>query len=116
MVVVKKEKRRLKRVEFREPLRYSKGALIPLSGSLAYDLSEGGLRFQTEDFIPLNESLAIMMELSPEKVLSLHGRVVWVQMVPHSDRYHVGLKFDNDDSMMKSREVIKEYIGTRQSK
>ncbi len=110
---VEQEKRRVKRVEFREPLQYAKGAAIPNNGSLGFDLSEGGVRFQTEDFIPLNEPVAVAMQLSPEMILSLHGSVVWIQMLPHSERYQVGVKFHDDDTMVKSRELIKKYVSAR---
>ena len=109
------ERRRSTRAVFREALEYRTQDRENLIGSVGYDISEGGVRFQSDDFIPLHAPLFIRMALSPNQSIDLHGRVVWVQMVPHSERYHIGLEFDDSDSMVYSKKLIREYIKSRQS-
>jgi Tfp pilus assembly protein PilZ len=108
------DKRKFVRVECREPIQYRTSSDSGFVGSLAYDIGEGGLRFQTDSFIPLKEPLSVNLVLNPEMSLSIHGQVVWVQMVPHSDRYHIGLKFDDSDAMAHYQKLIQKYVHSRQ--
>ncbi len=114
-MVVTQEKRRFARVSFREPVQFKAAKDTVFSGSLAYDISEEGLRFQTDNFIPLNESLMLELKLDIEKSLSLHGKVIWVQMVPHSDRYQIGVKFDDSRELYSAKQGIHQFIAARQS-
>ena len=83
------------------------------SGSLAYDISQEGLRFQTDKFIPLNESLMLELKLAQESLM-LNGKVIWVQMVPHSDRYQIGVRFDDSEDLQFAKQGIQQFISTRQ--
>ncbi len=102
------ERRRARRIEFREPIQYRPRGSEELHGSLGFDLSESGVRFQTEDFIPLHKNVAVRLELDPGQSVDINGEVVWVQLVPHSERYHIGLNFENSDS----KRVIQQYINS----
>lgn len=108
------ERRKAKRMEFREPIQYRSRESEQLQGSLGYDLSEGGLRFQTESFIPLNKSLSIHMDLGQGQSIDVDGHVVWVQLVPHAERYHVGLSFEDTQAIVNSKKIIHQYINSRQ--
>ncbi|MFA5087448.1 MAG: PilZ domain-containing protein [Candidatus Omnitrophota bacterium] len=109
------ERRKYRRVEFKEPLQYQTQDGDSLEGSLACDIGEGGVRFNADDFIPLNSELAVQMEIEPQNVVALRGRVAWVQLVPHSDRYQVGLEFDGSESCAESREKIHQYVASLRS-
>lgn len=113
-MVVTQEKRRFERVSFREPVQFKAAKDAEFSGSLAYDISSEGLRFQTENFIPLNESLMLELQLSAQKSLSLHGKVIWVQMVPHSDRYQIGVQFDDSRELHSAKQGIQQFVSARQ--
>jgi|GEM_PF-955850 len=112
------ERRKAKRVEFRQPIQYRSRESEQLQGSLGYDLSEGGLRLQTESFIPLKKPLSIHMELGSGQSVEMDGHVVWVQLVPHAERYHVGLSFEDvkavADPNTNSKKIIHQYIKSRQ--
>ena len=110
--MLESDRRHATRVEFREPVQYRFLDSEEMHGSLGYDLSESGVRFQTEDFIPLRKKLALHLELDPGQALDLNGQVVWVQLVPHSERYHVGLNFENSDTTKNSQKVIQEFISS----
>ena len=114
VMVVTQEKRRFTRVSFREPVQFKAPKDAEFSGSLAYDISEEGLRFQTDNFIPLNESLILELQLSTQNSLSLHGKVMWVQMVPHSDRYQIGVKFDDSKELYSAKQGIQQFVTVRQ--
>lgn len=113
-MVVIQEKRRFARVTFREPVQFRTAKDPEFFGSLAYDISSEGLRFQTENFIPLNESLMLELKLSAQNSLSLHGRVIWVQMVPHSDRYQIGVQFDDNSELFSAKQGIQQFVAARQ--
>ena len=113
-MVVTQEKRRFARVSFREPVQFKAPKDSAFSGSLAYDISTEGLRFQTDNFIPLNESLMLELQLSAQNSLSLHGKVIWVQMVPHSDRYQIGVQFDESSELYSAKQGIQQFVSARQ--
>lgn len=107
------ERRIAKRVEFREPIQYRSLDSEKVQGSLGYDLSETGVRFQTEDFVPLNKNLALHMDLGSGASLDMSGQVVWVQVVPHADRYQVGVNFENSDVIKNSKKIIQQFVNSR---
>lgn len=107
------ERRIDKRVEFREPIQYRSHDSEKVQGSLGYDLSQSGVRFQTEDFLPLHKSLSLHMDLGAGQSLDMNGQVVWVQMVPHSERYHVGINFEDSDVAQNSKKIIQKFVDSR---
>ena len=92
------EKRRHSRISYREAIQYSMlGESDDRGGSLAYDISETGLRLQSERFISFNSRIVLEIPLGPingSEVITIHGRVAWVRQIPYSDRYQVGLEFN----------------------
>lgn len=107
------ERRQFKRVSFRAPIQYQQ-VESPLGiGSVAFDLSEGGIRFYAEDFIPLNAQVLCELRLNPEQSVGLTGIVAWIQKVPHSESYHVGLQFMPTSLSLESKSVLGEYLNAQ---
>ena len=103
------EKRRFKRVQFRDPVKYHFRDISNFGGCLAYDISEGGMRINFFDFVPVNTEMNFQLKLSSiPKLIDVTGRVVWLQQVPYSDRYQIGLQFTEPDTL--SREEIRSYV------
>lgn len=89
-------KRRYKRVDSNVPVVY-KNLRMPTelpAGSIARNLSEGGVCFQTNKFISLAcrlvVEIAIPSVLKPIKAIS---KVAWIRRIPLSDQYELGNQF-----------------------
>ena len=101
------EKRTARRVIFRRPIQFEVvGGSLPaveaglgevqgkcFGGCLGYDLSLGGIRLYANDFVALDTPLTVSFSLFNNDVINAEGRVVWVQRIPHSEYYQVGLQF-----------------------
>ncbi len=91
------------RFPFRESVAYQTGG-SPSCGSLAGDISEGGLRLTVREFIPLNTIISLNIRLSdPVRVVPARGRVVWVMEDFDGERFDVGIEFivDPDNGILK---------------
>ena len=90
------EKRRFGRLSSRMAIQYRKVAGNPAAptGSLSCDISGGGVRLSSYEFIPRATKLAVELPLEyPTKTINAPARVVWVQKKPYDDRYDLGLEF-----------------------
>jgi hypothetical protein len=107
--------RQFERFSYREPMSYRvplerswNNELSAVSGGiLGYDISEGGVRFRTDMFVPAGVILQLTFTVPPGKAVTLAGQVVWVQKLPHSENYQVGFAFDRSSDNMAERETIK---------
>lgn len=90
------DKRRYKRVESRLPVEYKdlrKGKVGP-RGSLTRNISEGGICFQSGEFMSLACRLVVEITLpNVEKPVKAISKVAWVRRIPASDMYELGNQF-----------------------
>ncbi len=108
------EKRRFRRARFSDAISYRLKDVNHFGGCLGCDISEGGVRIQFNDFVPINTEMVLQMKLSNiPKVIDVTGRVVWLQQVPYSDRYQIGLQFTKADPIY--HEEIRSYVKTHPS-
>ena len=108
------EKRRFPRARFRDPVDYDTGEISAFGGCLASDISEGGIKVNFNDFVPINTEMVLQMRLNKiAKVVETKARVVWVQQVAYSDRYQMGLQFTKSDPL--AHEEIRSYVQSHQS-
>ncbi|MFC1632086.1 PilZ domain-containing protein [Candidatus Omnitrophota bacterium] len=92
------EKRRHSRFDLRVPLRYRRiqSATQEFKGSLIKDLSQGGLRIGTFEFLPINLRLAMEIPLiAGLKSVEGTARVAWVKKSNSSQQYDVGVEFES---------------------
>ena len=90
-----KEKRQFSRFPFRQPVLINRGEWEAEEGSLSGDVSEGGIRLNVNELIPVGSTLSLEVSLPNEsKMASLNGRVAWVCFLPYSERYQMGIQFD----------------------
>ena len=105
----KPDGRRYKRIAFKRPIKFKVKGRDIFVGHLALDLSEGGLRFYSAEFIPLNTVMMVQIQLEEYgRVIELEGRVAWARANPVSDKYQLGLEFA--DSMALKRALIGAHI------
>ncbi len=104
------EKRRYRRIQLRHPVQFQSQNATLAGGSLSCDLSEGGARVDTYDFLPLGTELTLQIRLAVEKIVEYVGRVVWVRKIPFADRYQVGLEFSGDKTFLAAKRQLHEFI------
>ncbi len=106
------ENRRLApRFSFNEPVGYQRGGGIP-EGSIAEDISQTGLKLSVSEFIPLNTTLELQIQLpGQEQLVCAHTKVVWVKEIPHrDDAWEIGLHLISGESFS---EAIRQYVNLR---
>ena len=108
----KNEKRKHARVKTHIPVRYRKmrdGAGVQGESSISRNLSQGGIRFRTGEFISMACRLILELDIpmftKPVKAIS---KVAWIRKTPSGDDYEVGNQFL--EMSKKDRELIAEYV------
>ena len=90
------EKRRHPRAEFNLPLSYKnlRSAGQPPIGSTSSNISEGGIRFKTNEFISLacRMVLEITLPTTPKPIKAI-SKVAWIKKLPTSNFYEIGNQF-----------------------
>ncbi len=109
------EKRKFKRIVFKEAVEFTMPSGHLPEGSIAYDLSQGGVRLYLSDFITPSTEMVLSIHLSEERRVNVSGRVVWVQKVPHAEAYHAGLAFMETDTNPLSIEELRQFVETHHS-
>ncbi|MBF0484656.1 MAG: PilZ domain-containing protein [Candidatus Omnitrophica bacterium] len=101
------EKRRYRRLWFHEPVEYHLAGSGHSGGCLSSDLSEGGLRMNFGDFVPVGTKMLLSIPLGHNRVFDCEGKVVWVENIAESDRCNLGVEFVPDTY---SPTMIKEFL------
>ena len=105
-----KERRRFKRCVSSEPVQFEWKESGQTDGTVAYDLSSGGIRLNFYHFVPLNTQLRLHIRLSPESAVECWGRVVWIERLRHMERYQIGVEFLDLEENIVSRQRIDQFI------
>ena len=106
------DSRRFTRVPFKRPVRFSAFNSSQTVSHIAQDLSQGGLRMLSSEFIPVNSLVGIQIQLKDrEMVMDVQGRVVWVRYNPMTETYQMGLEFADDAAFQ--RMMISEFIRSK---
>lgn len=91
-----KERRRFPRVNARLPLQY-KDIQRPIeiySGTLTKDISEGGVRFISTEFLSIFTRLLIEASIpSFSRPIKAISKVAWIRKLPYGNQYDVGIQF-----------------------
>ncbi len=87
------------------------GRHTEFDGAQSIDFSRRGIGFITKTALPINREIAVALDLdmSDSPVLA-KGRVMWVQSIPGTDQYRVGLSFENivDDGQNRLNEYFED--------
>jgi len=88
------ERRQFQRVFYGEPVRYK---LIDsreeayFQGALGRDVSESGIRFVTDRFVPLNSRLMMEMCFPPSlKPVKVVARPAWIREIIRQEQFEIG--------------------------
>jgi len=91
---MEEERRGSKRIKFDSPVRYYQKGTQRYSDTIGKDISESGIGFISNEFIP--KSTQLILELnspSTQEHSQALGEVVWIASQPYSERYYVGARF-----------------------
>jgi hypothetical protein len=90
------EKRRFQRVGIQMPLKFRETtAQSPVyRGAQVRDISLGGVKFRTENFVPRDTSLIVEFHLpdNPQAIRTI-SKVSWLKSLPSGYRFEVGGEF-----------------------
>lgn len=104
------EKRRFPRLDSNLPVRYRnlRTATVPI-GSLTKDISEGGIRFKTTEFISLACRLVVEITLpTVQRPIKAISKVAWIKKLSTGESYELGNQFLEISKEDKS--LINEYV------
>lgn len=90
------EKRRYPRIKMAIPVEYKKLRESPgiKKGTLTKDLSTGGVRFITDEFLAFTARMVVDINLPlPERPVSVLSKVAWIKKLPVDDTYEIGNQF-----------------------
>ena len=106
---IDKEQRQFPRVPLHAPLHFQIKTTSKFGSTVSRDISEGGIRFLSDDFIPVGTSMILEINLGNiPKYINAVAEAVWEQKIPHSERYQLGLRFSELDEVYY--QDICEYV------
>lgn len=104
--------RRFMRIPFKRAVRYSALNSERSDSHIAQDLSQGGLRMLSSEFIPVHSLVTIQIQLKDcTRVMDVQGRVVWVRYNPMTETYQMGLEFTDDAAFQRA--MISAFIQSK---
>lgn len=105
-----RDKRRFPRIHADMPLAFQVRESKDNGHCLIQNISVGGIQIVTDQFLGVNKS--ILLEFSVAEyhryIGSCVARVVWVSEIPYSDKYKIGLEFQ--DINENSRKSLNEFV------
>jgi hypothetical protein len=107
------EKRKCQRVDVRFPIKFRdiRASSAACLGAQGKDISLGGLRFQTESFVPRNANLALEFFLpESEKTIRAVSKVTWLKVLPSGYRFEVGSEFT--EIVPSEMKLLRSRIGS----
>lgn len=110
MMLSNDEKRKFKRINFREPVQLCEKDLMHTRGTLSCDLSEGGVRVVTNDFIPLDMEFIVTIPMHREGYIECPAKVVWINELRYSERFQAGIMFHEDHTFTPIKKQLRELI------
>lgn len=107
------DKRRFYRHPLSAPIQYQQVENRMLARTSAVDVSQGGICFLAEHFIPTGAELQMSIPVSGQ-LFRMRGRVAYCNRVPSVNRYRTGVAFSDAVSAFKAKLAeqmnrIKEY-------
>ena len=97
-----RDKRQYPRIPFKEAVKFQIGEYSCLDGSLAKDLSRGGVCLTVNQFVPVNRPVILyLQQYQQSRLIVVKGKVVWVKMLPDSDQCQIGVQFEGLDKSVE---------------
>ena len=65
----------------------------PAAETIVHDISEGGLRFRANHFIPVRDKLLFRIHIPSQKTIEVVAQPAWIREIPSLSQYDIGAKF-----------------------
>ncbi len=85
-------------------------ASIPISETLIQDISEGGIRFRANHFIPVHNKLLFRIQMPNSKYIEAVAQPAWIREIPNLSQFDIGAQFISLSD--EDRRVIREFAST----
>lgn len=109
------EKRKNVRISSNHALHYQSTQSSQFGDSLTLNVSKGGLRLDSADFLPMGSELELSFG-SEEEMINCIGRVVWVEKNRYNDRYYLGVQFLETEAQSFKDKILKLVLINRTEK
>lgn len=107
------ERRQHPRIRTRIPLEYKnlRGVGKEIKGVLAKDISEGGIRFTSSEFLSLANRLVVTINIptSARQVKAI-AKIAWIKKLPSGDTYEIGNQFL--EISKEDKQEVARYVKT----
>jgi len=110
MQSVSDEKRQNNRLRLAVPLRYQLRGKQVFGNTITKNISTCGVSFVSDKFIKPQTYLALEFNLLSRNISSV-ATVRWAGVLPHSDKYQVGLEFAEIGS--EDKNYLSDFIDMR---
>jgi hypothetical protein len=98
------------RFQFQEPVGYQQ-EFAEQSGSLARNISLGGIKLTVHEFVPMGTLLEMQIHLDhPSRDVLVKGKVMWIKELFSGESFEVGVEFIKEAQPV---EAIGTYITSR---
>jgi len=90
------EKREFERIpcEFETSFKSLAGETAgPLAETVVQDISEGGIRFRSNHFIPVHHRLLFKINIPNRKPIEAVAQPAWIRNIPALNQFELGAKF-----------------------
>jgi hypothetical protein len=104
------EKRIFQRGRFTDPVQFHSLDEQHSGGSIACDVSEGGIRLNAGQFVPVDTELSLQIQFAKDNVWHCIGRIVWVEEIPLNERFRFGVQFSRVDFKPLFQQQIQSYM------
>ena len=107
-----RERRHHARIRFDAAVEMNRNDWSESIGSLAADISEGGLRLKVAEYLQPGMEMTLTILMENRYLMELPARVVWSEKERYTDRYQAGVEFLEADATQFARRKIHDYIHT----
>ena len=112
------DKRQHRRVDCEIPCSFrnmdDSGRMV-LAETYVKNISEGGIRFRSDRFIPVHHRLFFHLNIPLQKPIAIKTKPAWITEVPSSGQYEVGASFIDlsEDDRTAIRHLVKTSLAAR---
>ena len=96
------DRRQFRRIKINSPIEYKFLNSQKFRQTVSCDISEGGISFMVDSFVPVGTYLYFHVRLRnrPQPLYGI-ARIVWSSKEPYSEKYRVGLEFTEVGSISR---------------
>jgi hypothetical protein len=91
------------RFSFSESVAYQRPPLDAPSGSLSANISLGGIKITTHEFVPIGTVLQMQINFpNPPRTVLVKGKVIRIAETGYGERYEMGVEFLKDQETIQA--------------